>query len=97
MVRHPKNSVESPITGKAGDSRHLFPAADQYKRERDNFRRIKEDLVNDPEFQEKFIAVHDNKVVGTSDERLELSIEMSKKFPKGSYFIGKIYTPPKGN
>jgi len=97
MVKHSKNSVESPITGRSGDSRHIFPAADHYKRERENFRRIKEELVLDPEYHEKFVAVHDNKIVGTSDERLELSIEMSRKFPNGSYFIGKIYSPPKGH
>jgi hypothetical protein len=62
-----------------------------FKRERDNFRRMQPELVKHVEYQDKFVAVHDNEVVGSSDNRLKLFLEVSHKFSDGTFYIGKVY------
>ena len=64
-----------------------------FKRERDNFRRMKPELTSDIQYHDKFVAVHDNSVVGTASCRLDLYLQMSKIYSEGTYFIGKIYPP----
>jgi hypothetical protein len=67
---------------------------DAFKRERDNFRRMKPELMKDPEYQDMFVAVHNNQIVAADKDRLSLDIEMSKEHKCGTFFIGKVY--PKG-
>ena len=68
-------------------------AINAFKRERDNFRRMKADLTGNPEFQDNYVAVHENEIVGKSKHRIDLYFEMSKRYREGTYFIGRVYPP----
>ncbi|MBU1024071.1 hypothetical protein KKB99_07295 [bacterium] len=80
-------------TGKILPSRGKVESVGVFKRERDNFRRMKPELTDDPHYHDKFVAVRDNLVVGTAACRLDLFLQMSKIYSEGTYFIGKIYPP----
>jgi hypothetical protein len=95
MAKTKKDDVDCPITSRAASVRQLHPAADKFKLERDYFRQIKDELAENPKYCDKFVAVLDNEVVGLSTERRELQIQMSKRFPHGGFYIGKVYPPPK--
>lgn len=64
-----------------------------FKRERDNFRRMKPALSDNPEFQNNYVAIHENIIVGKSKHRIDLYFEMTKLYREGTYFIGKVYPP----
>lgn len=91
MVRKRKDDVESPITSGVVKSRKLKPAADKFRDERDNFRKQYNTLAGNPKYVGKFVAIIDNQVVASSKDRLELELEMSRNYPEGGFYIGKIY------
>lgn len=84
-----------PNIGKNPQPRAKHESVDVFKRERENFRRMKHELMKDPEYQDKFVAVYDNKVVAVDTDRLNLDIEMSKEHKCGTFFIGKVYPEDK--
>ena len=82
-----------PAGGEDAHPRDKHEVTNAFKRERDNFRRMKPELTGNPEFQNNLVAVHENEIVGKAKHRLDLFFEMSKLYPDGSYFIGKVYPP----
>ena len=86
---------ESMPSGSRADAnpRDKHEAINAFKRERDNFRRMKPALTGDPEFQNNYVAVHENIIVGKSKNRIDLYFEMTKLYREGTYFIGKVYPP----
>ena len=85
-----------PITSGSragGNPQNRHDSTKVFKQERDNFRRMKSELCDNPEFQNNYVAIHENIVVGKSKSRIDLYFEMSKKYPDGTYFIGKVYPP----
>ena len=84
-----------PNIGKNHQQRAKHESVDVFKRERENFRRMKPELMKVPEYQDMFVAVYDNKVVAADKDRLNLDIEMSKEHKCGTFFIGKVYPKDK--
>ena len=80
---------------KPGDQtpRTKHECVDVFKREKNNFKRIRSSLADDSEYQGKYVAVYSNEIVGSSEDRLDLFLEMSTKYPCGSFYIGKVYFP----
>jgi len=93
MTHGKKDDVDRPITSKAGGERHLSHAADQYIEDRDYFRTIMSKLATDPEYLDKYVAVIDKEVVGKSNDRLELQLDIVKRFPNRNPYIGRVYPP----
>lgn len=84
-----------PNIGKNQHPRAKHESVDVFKRERENFRRMKPELMKVPEYQDMFVAVYDNKVVAADKDRLHLGIKMSKEHKSGTFFIGKVYPEEK--
>lgn len=74
-------------------SRERHDSVEVFKRERENFRKMQSELKKDPEYQNKYVAIHGNEVVGASKDRLDLYLQMSNKFSSGSFYISKVYPP----
>ena len=93
MINTDKNNILRPKGSMNVPPREKTESVDLFKRERDNFRRMKPKLEQDPEYANKFVAIHDNEIVGTGKERLELYLETVKNYTPGTFFIGKVYPP----
>lgn len=93
MTETEKYGQQRSAAGKNPPPRCKAECVGVFKRERDNFRRMKPELTVDPDYHDKFVAVHDNSVVGTATCRLDLYLQMSQIYSDGTYFIGKIYPP----
>ena len=93
MINTDRNNIVRPKGSMNVPPREKPESVDTFKRERDNFRRMKPELEQNPEYTNKFVAVHDNEIVGTSEARLELYLKISKNYTPGTFFIGKVYPP----
>lgn len=63
---------------------------DVLKKELNHFESIAKDLLQDPKYREKFIAIKNQEIIGLGDDELDLVEQVQLKFPDQVILVTKV-------
>jgi len=66
------------------------PELDAFERERKTFLRIRDSLLDNPEFRGKFVAIYEGNVVDQDEDNRELAKRVYREYGYVPIYIGKI-------
>lgn len=67
-----------------------LPEIEAFERERQAFLRIKDSLLDDPEFRGRFVAIYEGNIVGQDEDNRELAKRVYSRYGYVPIYIGKI-------
>lgn len=85
--RHPKGGERFPELHPASK---LLPPSPATEREFRTFVHLKPQLLKDPRYAGKYVAILNGKVVDSDSKKLELALRVQRKFPNEAPFVAEV-------